>query len=230
MAVKSAEKIERMFSDIAPTYDFLNRLLSAGIDKSWRKKAVESLAPKKGLYLDVATGTADLALEIFRQNQEARIVGADLSMEMLKIGKKKTNGKKIGLWKGDALNLFFKESVFDGVVCAFGIRNFADLEGGLKEMHRVLKPGGRIALLEFAVPANKVFKTVYLLYFKYILPAVGRLVSGHSEAYSYLHSSTADFPAGDELKLIFKTAGFDDVAFRPLTFGICDLITGCKPG
>ncbi|MBI5179543.1 MAG: bifunctional demethylmenaquinone methyltransferase/2-methoxy-6-polyprenyl-1,4-benzoquinol methylase UbiE [Nitrospinae bacterium] len=229
MVEKDPAKIERMFSDIAPRYDLLNRLLSMGIDKRWRTQAIRELAPANGLYLDVATGTCDVASEIARQGNGVKIVGLDFSREMLIVGKTKISGKPIRLCRGDALKLPFAGNLFEGAACAYGIRNFADLDAGLKEICRILKPGGRIAILEFTTPSNLLVKALYLFYFTKLLPLAGRIISGHREAYSYLPASVMKFPDRHKLKTIFENAGFTEVKVTPLTFGISDLITARKP-
>ena len=230
MIDKDAAIIERMFSDIAPRYDLLNRLLSMGIDRRWRAAAIQKLAPRAGgVYLDVATGTGDVALEIFRQNPQAKVVGVDFAHPMLLMGLPKVKGTTIRLGRGDALNLSFRDAAFDGATCAYGIRNFAALHNGLREINRVLKPGASIAMLEFTTPSNPLARWLYLFYFTKLLPFVGRLVSGHPEAYTYLPRSVMDFPGGARLKEIFEECGFVDVTVAPLTFGISGLITGRKP-
>jgi len=228
MVSKNGKAIENMFSAIAPKYDFLNHLLSGGIDRRWRKRGIEQLAPGRGFYLDIACGTGDLALELRRQSRAARIAAVDFSWEMLKIGRSKTAGKKIEISRGDALSLGFRDSVFDGITCAFGIRNFENLEDGLKEMLRVLKPGGKVMILEFTTPANRLVRALYLFYFTKILPLIGKIVSGHSEAYSYLPQSAVTFPDRKTLVKIFDKCGFENVSAKPLTFGICDLICAKK--
>ncbi|MBI5638591.1 MAG: bifunctional demethylmenaquinone methyltransferase/2-methoxy-6-polyprenyl-1,4-benzoquinol methylase UbiE [Nitrospinae bacterium] len=230
MVEKDAAKIERMFSDIAPRYDLLNRLLSMGIDQRWRTAAIKKLAPRAGgVYLDVATGTGDVALEIFRQNPKANVVGVDFAHQMLVMGLPKVKGTTIRLGRGDALNLSFRNATFDGATCAYGIRNFANLSTGLREINRVLKPGASIAILEFTTPPNPLARGLYLFYFTRLLPFIGRLVSGHPEAYTYLPLSVMDFPGGAHLKEIFEKCGFVDVTVAPLTFGISGLITARKP-
>ncbi len=230
MIEKDAAKIGRMFSDIAPRYDLLNRLLSMGIDRRWRAAAIRKLAPRAGgVYLDVATGTGDVAMEIFRQNPEAKVVGIDFAHQMLVMGLPKIKSTAIRLGRGDALNLPFRGGTFDGATCAYGIRNFADLHKGLREINRVLKPGGSIAILEFTTPPNAFMRGLYLFYFTRLLPFIGRLVSGHPEAYTYLPLSVMDFPAETRLKEIFEECGFVDVTVAPLTFGISGLVTGRKP-
>ncbi len=229
MVEKDPAKIARMFSAIAPSYDLLNRLLSMGVDKRWRKKAIRWLSPREGIYLDVATGTCDLALEIARQCASAKIIGVDFSHEMLVAGQKKIKGGQILLGRGDALSMPFADATFEGITCAYGIRNFVDLPKGLREMVRTLKPGGQVSILEFTTPANPVIKALYLFYFTRLLPYVGRLVSGHPDAYTYLPASVMNFPDRTTLKKIFEDAGFAQVMVTPLTFGICDLITARKP-
>jgi len=207
----------------------LNRVLSMGIDRRWRTAAIRELAPNGGLYLDVASGTGDTALEITRQNADSKVVAADFSHEMLKISVKKTAGMPIMHGQGDALALSFRDKTFDGITCSFGIRNFADLHTGLGEMLRVLKPGGKVSILEFTTPENFLIKRLYLFYFTRALPLIGRAVSGHGEAYSYLPDSVLAFPDRSELKSIFQRAGFESVSVTPLTLGICDLITARRP-
>jgi len=229
MPERDPVKIEQMFSAIAPRYDLLNRLLSLGIDRRWRKKAIHWLDPREGIFLDVATGTGDMAMEIARQRGSAKTVGIDFSHEMLAIGRKKTRGLPIYLGRGDALCLPFKDEMFEGITCAYGIRNFADLEKGLGEMLRTLKPGGRVSILEFTTPSNKLVRAVYLFYFTKLLPFIGGIVSGHPDAYTYLPASVMDFPDREKLKSIFERAGFTHVTVSPLTFGVSDLITARKP-
>ena len=221
--------MERMFSAIAPRYDLLNRLLSAGIDRKWRRRAVRSLSPNGGIYLDVASGTGDMAIEIARQSADAKVVTTDFSLKMLTIGARKTAGKPVMHGQGDALELAFRANSFNGITCAFGIRNFQELKKGLTEMVRVLKPGGRAAILEFATPENRLIRKLYLLYFHKILPLVGSFISGDRLAYSYLPDSVREFPKREKLAAIFEESGFMDVTVTPLTFGICDLITARKP-
>lgn len=230
MIEKDAAKIERMFSDIAPRYDLLNRLLSMGIDQRWRTAAIRKLAPRAGgVYLDVATGTGDVALEIFRQNPKAKVIGVDFAHQMLVMGLPKVKNTSIRLGRGDALNLAFRDGTFDGATCAYGIRNFADLPRGLREIGRVLKPGASFAILEFTTPANPLMRGLYFFYFTRLLPFIGRIVSGHPEAYTYLPLSVMDFPGSARLKEIFEECGFVDVSVAPLTFGISGLVTGRKP-
>ncbi|MBI3794987.1 MAG: bifunctional demethylmenaquinone methyltransferase/2-methoxy-6-polyprenyl-1,4-benzoquinol methylase UbiE [Nitrospinae bacterium] len=227
---KDPSKISGMFSAIAPRYDLLNRLLSGGLDRRWRKTAIDQLPVKDGVFLDVATGTCDVALEQEGRGAKARIIGIDFSHEMLKAGRKKTVGRQIHLGRADALRLPFRDAVFDGLTCAYGIRNFASLADGLKEMLRTLKPGGAVSILEFTTPSNPVVKFFYLFYFSRILPLVGRIVSGHPDAYTYLPMSVMNFPDRKKLAEIFTECGFTGVKIRPLTFGITDLITARKPG
>jgi demethylmenaquinone methyltransferase/2-methoxy-6-polyprenyl-1,4-benzoquinol methylase len=230
MVKKDPSKISGMFSDIAPSYDLLNRMLSMGMDKSWRKTAIKRLESKTGVFLDVATGTCDVALEMKRQLPDAKIIGIDFAQEMLVAGKKKIYGTGIRLGRGDALRLPFRDATFDGATCAYGIRNFVSLADGLKEILRTLKPGGAVSILEFTTPSNGAMKAFYLFYFSKILPLVGRAVSGHPDAYTYLPMSVMDFPDRKRLAEIFEEAGYVKVKVKPLTFGITDLITARKPG
>ena len=229
MIEKTSGKIEKMFSAIAPSYDLLNLLLSGGRDRYWRKRGIQKLSPGKGIYLDLACGTCDLALEMRRQGAGSEIIAADFSHEMLLLGKEKVNGNNIRIVRGDALSLSFSDEMFTGVTCAYGIRNFENLEKGLAEILRVLKPGGRAMILEFTTPANKFVRAAYLFYFTRILPLIGGIVSGNFEAYSYLPLSAINFPDRKKLVEIFQSVGFADVKVTPLTFGICDLLYAEKP-
>ena len=193
------KQVSNMFDNIAPWYDFLNHFLSLGIDYSWRKKAIKVLAkaqPK--IILDVATGTADFAIEANKQLQPEKVVGIDISNEMLEVGRKKIAkknlGKRIELQLGDSENLPFPNNTFDAVTVAFGVRNFENLEKGMKEMNRVLKPGGTVVVLEFSRPTLFPFKQFYNFYFKNILPLIGRLTSKDPKAYNYLYESVQVFP------------------------------------
>ena len=228
--LSGANQIQAMFNAVAPRYDFLNRLLSAGNDKRWRKLAVnefESVANKT--YLDVATGTADIALEIAsRQPGPRKIFGMDFSQSMLELGNNKVSGQDIKLIPGSAEHIPLKDNIFDGVITAFGVRNFSDAEQGLREMHRVLKPRGRIVVLEFSFPKNGLLQWLYRFYFENILPLTGRIISGHKSAYSYLPASVANFPQGNAFKKMLEESGFESVSFKELTFGIVTLYTGLK--
>ncbi|MFQ5672193.1 MAG: bifunctional demethylmenaquinone methyltransferase/2-methoxy-6-polyprenyl-1,4-benzoquinol methylase UbiE [Nitrospinales bacterium] len=228
------KQIQAMFGAIAPQYDFLNGLLSFGRDRYWRKAAVDLLAPRPGeRILDVATGTADVALEIAcRDLDDIRVIGVDFSFKMLQLARRKIRGKRldrfISLQAGDGENLPFPDNRFHGVTSAFGIRNFNDIEKGLSEKWRVLKPGGKVVIAEFSLPKSFIFRFVYLFYFGLALPLIGRLISGHSVAYSYLPESVAEFPRQAEFARIMEKCGFKDVAYRDLTCGITTIYTGCK--
>ncbi|MFU8843645.1 MAG: bifunctional demethylmenaquinone methyltransferase/2-methoxy-6-polyprenyl-1,4-benzoquinol methylase UbiE [Bacteroidales bacterium] len=232
--MKQKEQVRTMFNDIAPKYDFLNHFLSAGIDRLWRKKAVRILkknSPKT--VLDLATGTADLAIEVHKIRPE-KITGIDIAEEMLAIGRDKIAARKldhiITLETGDAENLHFPDHSFDAVMVAFGVRNFENLEKGLREMHRVISPKGMVLVLEFSKPVKFPVKQLYNFYFKNILPGLGRLISGNSSAYTYLPDSVGKFPSGEEFLRILETAGFTDTRHHSLTFGIAAIYTGIKSG
>jgi demethylmenaquinone methyltransferase/2-methoxy-6-polyprenyl-1,4-benzoquinol methylase len=225
-------QVEQMFDSIAGRYDFLNHFLSLGIDKGWRKKAISSikdLKPKQ--ILDVATGTADLAIAALELNPE-KIIGIDISQQMLNVGIDKIRlmekDKIITLTKGDSENLPFDNGSFDAVTVAFGVRNFEDLDKGLKEILRVLKPGGKIAILEFSKPRNFPFKQVYNFYFSNILPFLGRWVSKSQNAYAYLPESVKHFPDGKDFLERLHLAGFKETKQTTLTFGTCSLYNGTK--
>ena len=224
-----------MFTAIAPRYDFLNWLLSVGQDKYWRKQAVDLLDPiRRDYILDVATGTCDIVIEIAKRNLAVRIFGIDFSQRMLELGKAKVSrnyyDKSISFQIGSGDHLPFANESFDGVVCAFGIRNFANVKRGLREFYRVLKPGGRIVILEFSVPQNQFLNAVYECYFNFILPKIGNLVSGHSNAYTYLPESVAHFPNQKIFVEWIEKTGFEKVSFEELTFGIVSIHRGFKVG
>jgi demethylmenaquinone methyltransferase/2-methoxy-6-polyprenyl-1,4-benzoquinol methylase len=227
--------VQKMFSDIAPRYDFLNALLSCRRDKYWRKEAVDELSMESnGICLDIATGTGDIALEIAgRKNlRNLMIAGMDFSINMLNLASKKIKEKglqdSIRLQAGSAENLAFRENSFNGVVTAFGVRNFSDVNKGLNEMKRVLKSDGKLVILEFSFPTNIILKTGYKLYFDIILPLIGKFISGHSDAYQYLSRSVSSFPERDDFVCIIRNAGFKDVKYRDLTFGIVTIYSGIK--
>lgn len=225
-------KVEAMFNDIAPKYDFLNHFLSLGIDIQWRKKVRKLLAPyQPKTILDVATGTGDLAIELSKLNPD-RIVGLDIAANMLKIGKEKIKAKKldqqIEMQLGDSENLPFEDHTFDAITVAFGVRNFENLQKGLKEMHRALKPGGNAAILEFSKPKAFPFKQVYNFYFRYILPGFGKLVSKSKDAYTYLPESVSTFPEDKDFLNELTMAGFINNQQKRLTMGIATLYSAQK--
>jgi demethylmenaquinone methyltransferase/2-methoxy-6-polyprenyl-1,4-benzoquinol methylase len=226
------EQVAEMFNDIAGRYDFLNHFLSLGIDKGWRKKAIAEIAevkPKK--ILDVATGTGDLAIAAAKLQPE-KITGIDIADKMLEAGRVKVGGLALGhlitLQNGDSEKMPFDTGHFDAITCAYGVRNFEHLEAGLSEMCRVLRPGGKVAILEFSHPSRFPVKQFYRFYFRYILPALGKLVSKHSTAYTYLPESVNAFPEGKKFCEILADCGFKNTKARPLTFGITTLYTAYK--
>lgn len=221
-----------MFNSIAGKYDFLNHFLSAGIDIYWRRQAIKLLeANKPRTILDIATGTGDFALEALRLQPE-KIIGVDISEGMLAVGREKVAKRnlshKIELRLGDSENLEFAANSFDAATAAFGVRNFENLAQGLREMHRVLKPGGRVVILEFSKPKSFPFKQVYNFYFKHILPVFGKLISKDPSAYTYLPESVQAFPDGPEFIKILEQVGFKSTQWHPLTFGISSIYTGIK--
>lgn len=221
-------QVAKMFDNIAPKYDFLNHLLSLGIDISWRKKTIRAIAPYHPTQLlDVATGTADLAIEAAKTLKPERIIGVDIANEMLEIGRKKLAKRSldavIQLETGDSENLRFADETFDAVTVAFGVRNFENLEAGLSEMYRVLKHNGALAVLEFSTPTLFPFKQLYNFYFSSILPFIGRVTSKDTRAYSYLYESVQAFPDRQRFEAILKQIGFSSVKSKQLTLGICTL-------
>lgn len=231
---RTPSRIQKMFGEIAPRYDFLNHVLSCGIDKRWRKRVVRTLdPPADAKILDVCTGTGDLALDFWRRRGVA-VTGCDFCEEMLEIGRKKVEkagaGEKIELRFADAMNLPFGDDAYDFVTVAFGLRNIQDPQRGLAEMVRVCRPGGMVAVLEFSTPTMFPIRQLYRFYFRRILPRVGQLVARNRfDAYHYLPASVSEFPQGEQLTQMMENAGLTQTAFRPLTFGIATLYTGVKP-
>ena len=221
-----------MFTAIAPRYDFLNHLLSFNVDRSWRRRAVAQLgweAKPDGTYLDLCAGTLDLAAELARRDGfRGRVIGADFVVQMLALGKDKAPAARIVPVAADALALPFPAARFDGALVGFGVRNLADLDRGLSEVARVLKPGARFVILEFATPRFAPLRAIYLFYFRRILPAIGRLVSKHRDAYTYLPESVLAFPEPEALAQRLRAAGFSRVGFERLTGGICAVHYGTR--
>jgi demethylmenaquinone methyltransferase/2-methoxy-6-polyprenyl-1,4-benzoquinol methylase len=227
------EQVAAMFDHIAFRYDFLNRFLSGGIDVFWRRKAIRQLLPHHPeKILDVATGTADMAILMTRYLSAAHITGIDISSGMLEIGKRKIARSKLGdrveLHTGDSEHIHFPDNSFDAVTVAFGIRNFENLEKGLGEMLRVLKPGGRLLVLEFSRPKQAGFRRLYNFYMRVVACPVGRLLSRNREAYQYLDESVRAFPEGLALLEILKKSGYADTRLHPLSMGICTIYEGAK--
>jgi demethylmenaquinone methyltransferase / 2-methoxy-6-polyprenyl-1,4-benzoquinol methylase len=226
------EQVAVMFDNIAGKYDFMNHFFSLGIDILWRKKAI-SLAAKKNpsKILDVATGTGDLAIEAYIQTK-AEITGIDISAGMLELAKKKIDEKglteKIKIIQADSENIPFEDASFDAVTVAFGVRNFENLDKGLSEMYRILKPGGIAVILEFSKPTTFPFKQLYNFYFKNILPFFGKVFSKDKQAYSYLPASVEAFPYGDKFLSHLSRAGFKETKAISLTFSIASIYTGLK--
>jgi len=224
------DAVRDMFDAIAPRYDFLNHLLSFGIDRRWRRQAVAQFSDEKpARILDIATGTGDLAIEALSLNPD-KIIGVDISEEMLRIGNEKI--KKMGLdgrivlRKGDAEKLPFSDAQFDGVLVAFGVRNFENLSVGLQQIRRVLRKGGTVVILEFSHPRRFPIKQCYQFYGRHILPRVGKRISKNDGAYQYLPDSIAAFPDGPHFLDMMREAGFKDLHWKPLTFGVASLYKG----
>ena len=216
------QHIGQLFDRIVPTYDGLNHGLSLNIDRLWRKRAVRDMQPAKHV-LDVAIGTADLSIEMLRSGKAEQVTGLDLSREMMAIGKVKTERLKltgIDFVYGNAQQMPFSDESFDAVTCAYGCRNFSDLDAGLREMYRVLRTGGEVTILEFSYPDNRLIRWAYDLYFSHILPFIGRLVSRDRTAYTYLNRSVKSFIWGEAFVRHLHDAGFREETFTPLTFGI----------
>ena len=230
---EKAQQVEAMFDNIAPTYDKLNHRLSWDIDRGWRKKAIRQLAPfQPQSILDIATGTGDFAILSAQMLQPAQLIGADISEGMMAVGRQKV--EQLGLQhvisfaKEDCLALSYADNTFDAVTAAFGIRNFANLDKGLKEMCRVLKKGGHLSIVELTTPVTFPMKQLFRIYSHTVLPFYGRLISKDSSAYSYLTKTIEAFPQGERMVDILHQAGFADASFRRLTFGICTMYFATK--
>ncbi len=226
-----AEAVESMFDAVAPRYDLLNRVLSAGVDRYWRSRAVRMLYDEQPTrVLDVATGTADLAIKIERGLHPRETIGIDLSTEMLRRGREKIERKglspRISLRKADATALPFDDEAFDAAFVAFGVRNFENLDAGLGDIRRVLRPGGSLVVLEFSQPRAFPIKQLYDWYSHHVLPRIGGLLSPDQGAYEYLPSSVAAFPDGSDFLRRMGDAGFSSLEWLPLTFGIASLYRG----
>lgn len=218
---QKSKEIQQMFDNIAGRYDLLNRLLSFRTDVRWRKKAIKLAEIKSGQkVLDLACGTADMMIEMDRRIGNIELIGGDFSYNMMKIGQQKFSTGMFSV--SDAHNLPFADGSFDRITISFGFRNVTDKEKGLKEMYRVLKPGGRLLILEFSQPEGPIFSRLYRLYFTKILPFIGGIISGNRRAYEYLPESVYKFPKKDLYRKMILESGFNDVKFNPMSFGICD--------
>jgi demethylmenaquinone methyltransferase / 2-methoxy-6-polyprenyl-1,4-benzoquinol methylase len=224
--------VRRMFSDIAPSYDLLNRVLSANVDRAWRRRALRELAWDRaptGVYLDLCAGTLDVGAQLSRQRGfRGFVAAADFAEPMLRAGDGKAPKSALAPVVADAVELPFRDATMSGAIVAFGIRNVAGLDAALAEVHRVLQPGARFVILEFSTPRLAVVRSFYHLYFHRVLPLVGRLVSGHQTAYSYLPESVANFPVEEELQRRMESAGFSDVRWHSLTLGIAAVHVGVR--
>lgn len=224
------EQVQAIFSEIAPRYDLLNHVLSANIDRGWRRKAIDRLGWEKhpeGTYLDACAGTYDLSLELARRDGfSGRVLASDFAQPMLVVGRRKLEGVLVEPVCGDTLNLPFPDGCFHGATVGFGVRNLADLGKGFREFKRVLRPGARLVVLEFTVPPNPLVRVGYLLYFNHILPVIGRVVSGHPWAYTYLPESVKEFPGPRDLSQLMADAGFEETGWKLLTGGIAAIHWG----
>ncbi len=230
---KKSEQVEQMFDNIAPAYDMLNHTLSLGIDRSWRRKAIEWLRPfRPKQMMDVATGTGDFAILACRMLQPDELIGTDISEGMMNVGRDKVKkaalADKISFAREDCTSLSFADHRFDAITVAFGIRNFEDLDKGLSEMCRVLVPGGHLVILELTTPDRFPMKQLFAIYSKVVIPVLGRLFSKDNSAYRYLPETIRAFPQGEVMKGVIARAGFSQVQFKRLTFGICTLYTATK--
>ena len=227
------QQVEQMFDNIAPTYDVLNHRLSGDIDKRWRRKAIAQLAPfRPQKLLDIATGTGDFALLAARMLQPQQLIGADISEGMMAVGRQKVQRqgleKIISFRREDCMQLSFADESFDAVTAAFGIRNFKDLDTCLRELHRVLRPGGHLSIVELSTPVRPPMSWFFKIYSHTLLPLYARIVSKDKSAYRYLISSIEAFPQGEEMTQILRKAGFEQVTFRRLTFGVCTMYLATK--
>jgi demethylmenaquinone methyltransferase/2-methoxy-6-polyprenyl-1,4-benzoquinol methylase len=224
--------VQRIFSQIAPRYDLLNHLLSFNIDKAWRRRAIATLGWERapaGTYVDLCAGTLDVSAELVRRaGFRGRVIGADFAEPMLRAGVGKSSASVVSPVVADALELPLPSNRAAGAIVAFGIRNVANLDRGLREIHRVLEPGARFVILEFTTPRSAVVRAGYHLYFHNVLPFIGGLISGHGTAYKYLPKSVANFPIEEDLAAAMRAAGFTDVQWRTLTLGIAAIHVGTK--
>ena len=227
------KQVQTMFNKIAFRYDFMNRFLSAGIDRRWRKKAIKelvSLQPKE--ILDVATGTADFAITCYNILKPEKITGIDISDGMLEIGRKKIInsglGQKIELLNGDSEAIYFDDNSFDAVTVAFGVRNFENLEKGLSEIKRVLRPGGKLIVLECTKPSLPIIKQLYQFYMKFVTPKIGKIIAKNNDAYLYLNNSVQQFPEKESFIHILNQLGYRDSFYKTLSLGICTIYCGEK--
>ncbi len=230
---KKSVQVEKMFDNIAPSYDRLNHTLSWNIDKRWRRKAIQWLKPfRPQRMMDVATGTGDFAIQACRMLQPAELIGTDISEGMMNVGRKKVRQAglegRISFAKEDCTALSFPDKRFDAITVAFGVRNFEDLDKGLSEMHRVLADGGHLVILELSEPEWFPMKQLYGIYSKVVIPTLGKLFSKDDSAYTYLPQSIKAFPQGEVMQQIIRRAGFSEVSFKRLTLGICTLYLAKK--
>ncbi len=230
---KKTEQVERMFDNIAHAYDKLNHTLSLGIDRSWRRKAIAWLRPFSPKHImDVATGTGDFAILACRELNPNELIGTDISEGMMNVGRKKVKdtglSDKITFEREDCTSLSFEENRFDAITVAFGIRNFEDLDKGLSEIYRVLKPEGHLVIIELTTPDRFPMKQLFHIYSNVIIPMLGKLLSKDNKAYHYLPDTIKAFPQGEIMKEVIAKAGFSEVHFQRLTFGICTLYTATK--
>ena len=222
------EQVEQLFDNIAPTYDALNHTLSFGFDRAWRRKAIRSLAAyNPASVLDVATGTGDFALAIARDLKLSQVTAVDISEGMMSVGREKAARERLHdvvcFQKEDCSHLSFSDESFDAVSVTFGVRNFENLDACLCEIHRVLNKGGHLVLLELSYPHNRLWRFLFNIYSKVVMPVVGRFISGDDSAYTYLPETMAAFPQGEVMREILLKNGFSQVSFRRLTMGICTL-------
>ena len=228
---KKSEQVEEMFDNIAPAYDKLNHTLSMGIDRSWRKKAIDTLRPfSPRRIMDVATGTGDFAILACRELQPDMLIGTDISEGMMNVGREKVKqahlSDRISFAREDCTSLSFADESFDAVTVAFGIRNFDGLDKGLSEMCRVLVPGGHLVILELSTPDRFPMKQLFTVYSKAVIPLLGKFISKDNSAYTYLPQSIRAFPQGEIMQGVIRKAGFSEVRFKRLTFGICTFLHG----
>ncbi|NND08406.1 MAG: bifunctional demethylmenaquinone methyltransferase/2-methoxy-6-polyprenyl-1,4-benzoquinol methylase UbiE [Saprospiraceae bacterium] len=226
------QQVENMFDNIAPKYDLLNRVLSAGVDVKWRRRMVRAtVSSQPSKILDIATGTGDVAIMLAQKSPASLVEGLDLSAKMLEIARRKASRRNlshISFVQGDSENLPYPSNTFDAITVAFGVRNFEDTRQGLAECKRVLKAGGSLHVLEFSQPQLTPFKQLYRFYFRHVLPVIGKLTSKDPKAYHYLFESVQSFPAGKEFASLLEGIGYYQVSRKPLTLGICTLYSGKK--